>query len=370
MHVRSIALLTRVYRGSNLFACLAWAMNGLGAACGISSRLWPALVAVLLGPAVVLAQVPDASTANEGAISSVLVKLEQDKDAFAQFMEKSLTPRMQSIRKSFQENVRKADGLLRQLKETPESEDLAAEYEDVLSEALSQASTFMREFKEMEGPTFGALEQVTRSARAAKEALRAEAEGSEGRAVGYRRQGEDLREKLTEFAQRYQSLIEAGEALDPEVDSEIRILEADRAIALQNETIAQACARNGRQSTALLDEHLKVLGQVRGTLRVAFHQANGQTVLIANIAAAKKQQLLTQAMAKNLTAVGAVAAAKKADLEGIGALVDKLVAEGLGQPATNPPASGPEVQQAGADILRQYLRTTKTESNNDRSKGQ
>src|SRR5690606_21413638 len=64
----------------------------------------------------------------EPGIQSVLIKLEEDKDAFERYVAEQLSPQMSKIIITFEQNVARAGELLEQLRTDPNNKQLRAQY--------------------------------------------------------------------------------------------------------------------------------------------------------------------------------------------------------------------------------------------------
>jgi len=100
-------------------------------------------MAVVVSLPVVVLAAEEAEKTSSDQITTVLVDLRREKSTFERFLKTQFSPRLSQIRKSMKTNVEQATGLLKQLEKNPDSKRLAAAYEDTLSKALTQISTFL-----------------------------------------------------------------------------------------------------------------------------------------------------------------------------------------------------------------------------------
>jgi hypothetical protein len=290
------------------------------------------------------------------SISTVLVELKRDKDTFEKFWESQVTPRTQRIRQSMEKNVARASETLKQLQENPGSASLAAEYEDALSAGLAEASTFLREFQGTKAETFASLDRVGETVKKAKETYIQSAETSRKQASSFQVKADEAQTKLEEMARKLEPLVKSGQSLPPTVNADVRCLASDRKTALLNVKISEKASENAKQCAELLDRQMLALEQVRGDLRVAFAQADGQRTLVANLAKLRRDGLLSQELAENLKAVHAISRVKTEDVQGITNSLETVVAQSFQALGAMTGDDGKvEVDTSGANILLQVL---------------
>jgi len=298
----------------------------------------------------------DLGKPTEHGISSVLVRLQEDKDEFERFMEQTLSPQLQRISDSFQKNVSEAELALERLKKDPKNERLRAEYEDGLSEAIAQAATFLKEFSHLETPTYKALDSVATTIEDAKDVFEKQAAESKKQSESFSKQVASARDRLSELAKRYQPYLEQKKPLPPDIDLDVRLLQVDLDTAMANEKVSRMAVRGANEAIDELQAQYLDLKQLRGDLKVAFRQGQGQHMLLGNLARVKQSRLQSQAIYQRLRAVRQVVTARKTDLGRIGHLVHKIVQSDLsasgGKKAREERAAD---TQEGAEILKAYL---------------
>jgi len=251
----------------------------------MKTRIWTVLlvaIVMLVLPAVMLAA--EAGSPSADQISTVMVELTREKSTFEEFLKTQFSPRLSQIRQSMKANLDQAASLQKQLEKNPRSKKLAAAYEDTLSKALSQISTFLREFQESEGETFEALERVEATVKKAGETYQQAATAGEKEAKEHIARAEKVRDRLKAMAKELGPLLKSGEKLSPEMNAAVNVLAIDQKMALLTQKVCEKAVENARHSVKILDGQLLVLRQVRGDLRVAFAQAGGQRMLVSKLA--------------------------------------------------------------------------------------
>lgn len=287
-------------------------------------------------------------------IESVLIRLKQDKDAFEKFMSGTLSPQLQKISDSFASNVAKAESLLERIKKDRGNKRLKAEYEDVLSEAITQGVSFTKGFAELRDPSLKALDGVKDTIVDAKTEFGKLAKENQKLVDEYKKQSADAGRQLEELARKYQKELTAGLPLPPEVDEDVRLLQVDIDIAAANDKVLAMTVTDANNAVTELDEQLGDLGELRSDLNVAFRQAAGQQTLLGNVARFKKQRIQMAAMFGRLDQVRKQVAAHKVNVGKIGQLVTRIVESDLS--ATTTVSKGKKDRtQRSSDILKTYL---------------
>lgn len=320
---------------------------------------WVAM-ATLLGEAV--AQLPAQTPAREAGIQSVLIKLEENQDAFERYVSEQLSPQMSKIISTFEQNVERAGKVLEQLRNDPQNKQLRAQYEDSLSSAIAQASAILDEFGHQQGPAFQAIDSMGKTLQDAGRAFEANIAAGTKEVAEFHRQGDAVRTNLAALAKRYEHELKTGQSLPDEVDLDSRLLQADLETAEANEKIAQMKTVDAQEAVKALEAQARDLKQLRGDLQVAFRQSQGQHMLLSNLAGMKQSRLQSQAVSARLEAMRKVVSTRKTDLGQIGKLVDQVVKRDLAQagPSGSKAERKPTIQPS-SDILRAYLPIEKKE---------
>jgi len=328
-------------------------------------------MAVVVSLPVVVLAAEEAEKTSSDQITTVLVDLRREKSTFERFLKTQFSPRLSQIRKSMKTNVEQATGLLKQLEKNPDSKRLAAAYEDTLSKALTQISTFLKEFQLSEGETFKALKRVEATVKKARETYRQAAEDGEKEAKEYIERARKAQDRLKVMAKEIGPLLKSGQKLSPELNAAVKELAIDKKISLLTQKVCEKAAENARHSVRILDGQVLVLRQVRGDLRVAFAQAGGQRMLVSKLAVLRKQGLLSREMADNLRAVQKITAIRGADMTNIVGALERVVAQSLS--VTNVPGSKDEevrLDQSGEKILLQLMAEMQDEEKNEEKKNE
>lgn len=289
-------------------------------------------------------------------LSSVIVDLQKGKEDFEKYMGHTLEPQLTRIGDMFERNVDRAEKLLSELQKDPGNEQLHAQYEDCLSEGITEAVAYLGEFSQLEEPTFAALDGVSRTIAEAQMAFEADAAMGRIQVVENQARVAALRGRLTELAGQYKDNIEQGKSLPAEVEMDIRMGDVDLQTAIAMAKIDQLAVAQAKQSLADLKAQLQDLAGLRGELQVAFRQGEGQQALLVKVADLKRKRLQAQAVGKRLLAVRRVISERKTDLKRLGDLVTRIVDRGINVgPAGEKKTLAAAKAQPGLDILRAYL---------------
>jgi len=288
-------------------------------------------------------------------ITSVIVKLEKECDAFRDLLQDEVTPKIQEIAKTLRAEVQRANVLLSQLKSDPNSSELASQYEDCLSRALAKASSMIEQFGQTEPSTFQALARVEIAVKEAIATFTKEAETAQSHAEDFKAKAKNLESQLRQLAEKLKPTLESQEELPLELDTEIRCLETNRQVAEFNSKISQTCSQNATEAVKALDKQKELLSRFKGDLRVAFNTASGQRLLVANLCRAREQGLTARHLLSQLKAVQSLGLLKTGAVEAFDSTLQWLLSQGLNPVGIY--AETPEVvlNQAGAAILRKYL---------------
>jgi len=294
-------------------------------------------------------------------ISSVIVRLEKERNAFRDLLEDDITPKVQEIAKTLRADVQKANALLSQLKNDPNSSELASQYEDCLSRALAKASSIIQQFGQTEQSTFQALGRVEIAVKEAVSTFTQEVGDAKNQAEDFQTKAKNLESQLSRLAERFKPTLESGEDLPLELDAEIRCLETNRQVAEWNSKISETCSQSAAESVKALNRQQELLSRLKGNLKVAFNTASGQRLLVANLCRAREQGLTARHLLSQLKAVQDLGLLKTGVVESFGTTLQQLLSQGLNPVGIYEETPEVDVDQAGATILRKYLAKSNSE---------
>jgi hypothetical protein len=294
------------------------------------------------------------AAADSNALSSVLVSLRQDEDAFTAFLKQNVAEQIERIPQLMRADLDKAKTVLEQLKKDPQSRELASQYEDHLSHAVAQAGTILQQFTDGKATTLAAFDRVTTTVTKAQVALDHESHKAAERQVSFEQKASESEKQLRDLARQAGPLLARGEKLPPQLDIEVRKLEVARRIAEGNAKILKTSCLNAGRNRRLLDQQSQLLARIRGDLDVAYEQAQGQLVQVALIADARKQGLMTRELTDQLKSVQE---ATDRSVQGLGQL--NVIIGDLGTVDFEPAGDGKDVQESSSQesekILKRYL---------------
>jgi hypothetical protein len=312
-----------------------------------------ALLAVLTA-APLMAAVPKIKASS--SISTVLIELKRNKNTFENFWEKQVSPHMKRIRESMAKHVVDASSALKRLEADPTSKKLAAAYEGILSKALAEASTFLREFQASRDETMKSLKSVGATVEKAKGTYLQSAETRRKQALAFQNKGELIQADLRKMAKKLGPLLKSGKPLPPALNADVRCLASGYQTALLNAKISRKASGNAKQCAELLDKQILRLKQMEGDLLVVFSQADGQRTLVANLAELRNDGLLSQELAENLKSVHAITRIRTEDIQiitkSLGTVVDQsfqTIGDAIGE------TDSVETDSSGAKILLEVL---------------
>lgn len=300
----------------------------------------------------------------EPGIASVIEKLQVERDEFQELVSAKLSPGQQQLRESFQGTVKELEQKLLQIHGDPQNAKLKAEYEETLSNALAQGVHLLQEFSSLKGPAEKQLADLSKALAQTRDACEAEIAGSRERAEEYQTTATQLESKLTAMAQQYQEVLAKADGnLPDDLDFDIQILQVDLEIARRN---AQFCELAQADFAAALEDLNTQTGELRdlkGALQLMFRQSDGQTLLLKNVATIKERRLAAARITGNLAKMRQMIGDTRTQFANVQSLVDRLIKHDLQIQRPQPGTSSVVAKrspQAGADILRSYLKTNST----------
>ncbi len=304
------------------------------------------------------ADVREASSAGD-QLPSVIIDLHKAKDNFDKQMAINVEPELDRLGQILDKNVARAEDLLTKLQNEPANERLHAQYQDCVSEGLSQAMTYLGKFSQLSTPTFAALDGVEKSIGGAQKAFDADMTQSAKEAQANQQRADGLRRRLQELAKKYEDHIKQGKSLPPDVELEIRMADGDRQTAEAMAKVEQLQQTQAKEALADLQAQVDDLHRLRGDLKIAFQQADNHQALLVKVAHLKHIGLQAQAVRKRLDAVQQVVAQRNMDLRKLNNLVQRIVDKDFagGNPKAKKPIASAQTQP-GIDILRAYLPET------------
>lgn len=315
------------------------------------------LVIIIATTLLFMTDVSGAADANNTSqeIGSVIVRLQKERDAFRDFLEDQITPKIQEIYKTLKVDIREANALLRQLKNDPNSPELASQYEDCLSRALAKASSLLGQFSQTENPTLEAFDGVETSVKNAVSTFEHETEEAKKTAEDFQTKAKEFESHLKQLANQFQPQLESGDVLDAEIDAQIRCLETDRQITLWNARLSRMCFQSADESVKALRKQEQLLSRLKGDLKVAFNTASGQRLLVINLCKARQQGLTARHLLTQLKSVRNLGLRKTSLVESFGTTLQQLLNQGLNPVGIYEETSEVALEQPGAAILWKYL---------------
>ena len=184
------------------------------------------------------------------------------------------------------------------------------------------------------------------------------AETSRKQASDFKSNAEEIQTNLQKIAEKLKPLIKSGKPLPPAINTDVLCLASDRKIALLNAEISRKAFENAKWRANLLDKQTLSLEQVRGDLRVAFAQADGQRTLVANLGNLRRDGLLSQELAEHLKSVHAISRVRTENIQAITNSLETVVSKSfhaLGDLAGDTDAVAVEVDSSGTGILLKIL---------------
>lgn len=232
--------------------------------------------------------------------SSVVVKYADDRAAFSSLMQKLVSPKMTKIRDSFGKNIAEAEALLIEHRKHPKSKEIAAKYEEKLSQALTEVSQYLEEFSDSEEETLQALDTSIGSARAAVQAFRAGAVQTRKDAEEFLDEAKQVDGTLARIAKKFADRLKSDNPLPAEIDVEIRKLKTTMTLSRQNGEFTARSAALAEKEASQIASRLEALQRMRGTLEVSYHTSRGQILSIANVSRLRGAQLSRQKLFRQI----------------------------------------------------------------------
>lgn len=299
--------------------------------------------------------------AEEPGLSSVIEKLQVERDGFEDLVTAKLSPGQTQLRETFQGTVKKLEQKLLEIHADPENAVLKADYEETLSSALAQGVHLLNQFSELKGPAEQQLANLSKALAQTREACEAEISASTQRAAQYQSTAKDLETRLADLARRYETLLASNSgALPEDLDFDVQILQVDLDIARRNQQFAELAKADFTQALGDLGDQERELRDLSGALQVMFRQSQGQSLLLKNVALFKERRLAAAKIAGNLARMKQMIGETRGQFAQVQTLVDRLIKHDLTiqRPATKGNAGvAQRTPQAGVDILRSYLKS-------------
>ena len=131
------------------------------------------------------------------------------------------------------------------------------------------------------------------------------------------------------MAEQYRQQIEQGKGLPPEIDHDIRMLDADRKDMLDMAKVDEMAAAQAQQTLSDLQAQSDEVQQLKTELELTFHKAGSQQMLLSKVAALRATRCSGAKMCKQIADVSnAVGQQKKAVGQmnsRLGALLDQIL---------------------------------------------
>ena len=256
------------------------------------------------------------------------------------------------------------------LEKDPTNQELQAAYESTLSLALTEATGYLREFAQLQKPTAEAVDGMAHSIADAHKAFQSEAASRQKQAEASQRRGEEIRQRLTVVAEQYRQQIEQGKGLPPEIDHDIRMLDADRKDMLDMAKVDEMAAAQAQQTLSDLQAQRDEVQQLKTELELTFHKAGSQQVLLTKVAALRATRLQRIKMYRQLNDVSnAVTQQKKVVGQmnsRLGTLLDQILKQDISLKGSQVVKHQAGSDQTATDILKSYLPpSSKQKGSND-----
>lgn len=310
---------------------------------------------------IMLCDVPGAFAAEAAepeAVTSVIEKLDADKESFEELFETVLSPAQAKVRDAFQETVRSLEKKLLAVRGDPSNPRLKAEYEEALSKALTDGAALLQEFSQLRDPADRQCAQLLGSVAAAVTVCEEEIAASRRLKDEYRAGEQALTKQLSDLAEKYQSVLESDGELPEEVDFQIQLLQVDIDVQRQQAELTEVAVAEYEAALGSLSGQARDLRALRSELDVLFKKADGQTLLLKEVARLKSIRGNAGQLAGDMKRMNQSVARAREKLSSVNGLVSQLLRREFFAPDGKPvksDAAAPRVL-AGREILKRYAK--------------
>lgn len=197
-----------------------------------------------------------------------LRNLESKKTDFEKLVMEELNPQRSEIRETFKKTIHDLDDHLVALRKDPNDEARKAAYEETLSLAITQAMGFLGDYQQLEGRTMSRIGQMSDALRDAREACLNQEKASQKEVAEYQERSVAVRQKLEELARNFADVIQRDGTLPPDVELDVRLLEADLTVAEQTAAFAEIAQQDMRLTANDLHSQMAELTELKGSLKV------------------------------------------------------------------------------------------------------
>ncbi len=304
---------------------------------------------------------------DEDAISSVITKLEVQKDAFEKTLSEELSPQRQKIHETFANAVGSLDDLILQLRRNPKNAELRQKYEETLTGALNQAEGLLGDYAMLREPTRRKFTSLVATLSTASKACGQQVTAHKQVLARQQEQAGVIKTKLQNLAEQYRAQLTSGQAKLPrEVDQQIRLFEIDLAMANQDAQFSELAIRDFETVQSEIENQTEELDDLRSSLEVTFVQAEGQKQLLGKIADLRSRRGQAQRLGMNIAQMQPLVTQATQQNDKVNDLIQKFMEfdfrprpDGVRKPSAIAQRAS---ESSGAAILKKYLQTsTETE---------
>ncbi len=325
--------------------------------------VWVLAGTLMLAPGngLLLAQSADPGSGQQ--LDVYLRNLEAKKSEFEELVSEKLNPQRSEIRESFKKTIADLDDHLVALRQNPQDDKRKAAYEETLSLAITQAMGFLGDYKNLEGKTMGRIDQMQKALDEARQACVDQEKTSLKEVDAYRQRTVSIESQLQALAQKYAEVIQKDGVLPPDVELDVRLLEADLGVAQQTAAFAEIAQQDMQLTAEDLKYQLADLTELKGSLQVSFRKASGQQMLLGRVSEIKERRLAAMQMRTRILAFSKVIPDLKKDLANVDGLISRFLNHDQPKASGNPANTVRTVSsRQGLTILKSYLKPAPNDS--------
>lgn len=299
-----------------------------------------------------------AEAAEPEPVTSVIEKLDADKESFEQLFATVLSPAQAKVRDAFQESIRSLEKKLLTVRGDPTNARLKADYEEALSKALLDGAALLQEFSQLRDPADRQCARLLDSVTAAVQVCEDEVAASRRLKEEYRAGEQQLSQQLADLAEKYKTILEGDGELPDEVDFQIQLLQVDIDVQRQQAELTEVAEAEYGAALDSLTGQARDLRALRSELDVLFKKADGQTLLLKEVARLKSIRGNAGQLAGDMKRMNQSVAKAREKLSSVNGLVSQLLRREFFAPDGKPVKSDAAAPRllAGREILKRYVK--------------
>lgn len=223
-------------------------------------------------------------------------ELKLQEDAASQLLTSHFLNKKDELKEAFRKAIQDLDARMIELRRNPNSKELKAAYEEVLSQALTDVGEYLESLANEESNVMSTLSSLSRTYTETTVTARKTLNKLQQDTKIQKQQVAQADLAIEQLLDKFEPYLTSDEPLPRDVERDLRLLESDRATLVTLQIVAAADEELVRRQLQLLETRGEELLALQDNLELVFNQAHGDQIVLSRIAGYKARELSTTEM--------------------------------------------------------------------------